>query len=62
MNKLEKEMATHCSILAGRVLLTEEPGGLRTIGSQGVSLDRSDLAVDKTVISHYGFNLHFCDD
>ena len=31
---LEKEMATHSSILAWRVLWTEEPGGLQSIGLQ----------------------------
>ena len=31
---LEKEMATHSSILAYRILLTEEPGGLWSMGSQ----------------------------
>ena len=31
---LEKEMATHCSILAWKILWTEEPGGLQTMGSQ----------------------------
>ena len=29
---LEKEMATHCSILAWRILWTEEPGGLQSWG------------------------------
>ena len=29
---LEKEMATHSSILAWRILRTEEPGGLLSIG------------------------------
>ena len=33
---LEKEMATHSSVLAWRIPLTEEPGGLQSIGSQGV--------------------------
>ena len=33
---LEKEMATHSSILAWRIPWTEEPGGLRSIGSQRV--------------------------
>ena len=33
---LEKEMATHSSILAWRVLWTEEPGGLQSVGSQGI--------------------------
>ena len=30
----EKEMATHSSILAGRIPWTEEPGGLQSMGSQ----------------------------
>ena len=33
---LEKEMATHSSILAWRIPWTEEPGGLQTMGSQRV--------------------------
>ena len=31
---LEKEMATHSSILAWEILWTEEPGGLQSLGSQ----------------------------
>ena len=31
---LEKEMATHSSILAWRIPQTEEPGGLQSMGSQ----------------------------
>ena len=31
---LEKEMATHSSILAWRIPWTEEPGGLWSMGSQ----------------------------
>ena len=31
---LEKEMATHYSILAWRIPWTEEPGGLQSMGSQ----------------------------
>ena len=31
---LEKEMATHSSILAWRIPWPEEPGGLQSIGSQ----------------------------
>ena len=31
---LEKETATHPSILAWRILWTEEPGGLQSMGSQ----------------------------
>ena len=33
---LEKEMATHSSILAWKILWTEEPGGLQSMGSQKV--------------------------
>ena len=31
---LEKEMATHSSVLAGEITWTEEPGGLQSMGSQ----------------------------
>ena len=31
---LEKEMATHSSILAWTILWREEPGGLQSMGSQ----------------------------
>ena len=37
-------MATHSSILALRILRTEEPGGLQSMGLQRVSHDWSDLA------------------
>ena len=33
---LEKETATHSSILAWRIPRTEEPGGLQSMGSQRV--------------------------
>ena len=33
---LEKEMATHFTILAWRTPWTEEPGGLQSMGSQRV--------------------------
>ena len=36
---LEKEMATHSSILACRIPWTEEPGGLQSMGSQRVRRD-----------------------
>ena len=36
---LEEEMATHSSILAWRILWTEEPGGLQSMGSQRVRHD-----------------------
>ena len=34
-----KGMATHSSILAGRILWTEEPGGLQSMGLQRVRHD-----------------------
>ena len=36
---LEEEMATHSSTLAWKILWTEEPGGLQSIGSQRVGRD-----------------------
>ena len=36
---LEKEMATHSSILAWRIPWTEEPCGLQSMGSQTVGHD-----------------------
>ena len=41
---LEKEMATHSSVLAWRIPGTEEPGGLPSMGSHWVGHDWSDLA------------------
>ena len=36
---LEKEMATHSSILAWKIPWTEEPGALQSMGSQRVGHD-----------------------
>ena len=41
---LEKETATHSSVLAWRIPGTGEPGGLPSIGSHRVGHDCSDLA------------------
>ena len=41
---LEKEMATHSSVLAWRIPRTREPGGLPSMGSHRVRHDWSDLA------------------
>ena len=41
---LEKEMATHCSVLAWRIPGTGEPGGLPSMRSRRVGHDWSDLA------------------
>ena len=36
---LEKEMATHSSILAWKIPWTEEPGGLQSMGAQRAGKD-----------------------
>ena len=41
---LEKEMATHCIVLAWRIPGTGEPGGLQSMGSHRVRHNWSDLA------------------
>ena len=43
-NALEKEMATHSSVLAWRIPGMGEPGGLLSLGSHRVGHDWSDLA------------------
>ena len=45
---LEKEMATHSSVLAWRIPGTGEPGGLPSMGLHRVGHDRSDLAAAAT--------------
>ena len=45
---LEKEMATHSSILARRIPEAGEPGGLPSMGSHRVRHDCSDLAAAET--------------
>ena len=42
---LEKEMATHSSVLAWRIPGTGEPGGLPSVGSHSVGHNWGDLAV-----------------
>ena len=46
---LEKEMATHSSILAWRIPWTEEPGGLQSTGSQRVGPFGSHSLFSKSV-------------
>ena len=41
---LEKEMATHFSILAWEILWTEEPGGVQSTGLDRIGHDWSNLA------------------
>ena len=46
---LKKEMATHSSVFAWRILGTGEPGGLLSMGSHRVGHNWSDLAVAAVV-------------
>ena len=46
---LEKEMATHSSILAWKISWTEEPGGLQSMGSQRVG---HDWATNTSILWH----------
>ena len=45
-NALEKEMATHSSILAWRIPCTEEPGGLQFMGCK--ELDKTERVCTHT--------------
>ena len=49
MRALEREMATHSSILAWRIPGMEEPGGLPSMGSHRVRHDWSNLAAGAAV-------------
>ena len=49
---LEKEMATHSSVLAWRIPGTGEPGGLPSMGSHRIGHDWSDLAAAACAQSH----------
>ena len=50
---LEKEMATHSSVLAWRIPGTVEPGGLLCLGSHRVGHDWSDLAAARILKQRY---------
>ena len=54
---LEKRMTTHSSILAWSIPRTEEPGGLRSTGSQRVGHDWSDLAHTAHIFQCYSIDL-----
>ena len=56
---LEKEMATHSSVLAWKIPGTVEPGGLPSMGSHRVRHDWSDLAAAAAAAATYPcFSLH----
>ena len=44
---LEKEMATYSSILAWEIQLTEEPGGLQSVGLKESQIGLSDWTSNK---------------
>ena len=46
---LEKEMATHSSVLAWRIPGTGKPGGLPSMGSRRVGHDCSDLEEEEVI-------------
>ena len=50
---LEKEMATHSSVLAWRIQGSGEPGGLPSLGSHRVGHDWSDLAAAAALASEW---------
>ena len=54
---LEKEMATHSSVLAWRIPGTEEPGGLPSMGLHRVGHDWSDLTVTAWICQHLDLGL-----
>ena len=54
---LEKEMATHSSVLAWRIPGTGEPGGLPSMGSRRVGHDGSDSAA---AAEYYLASMCFC--
>ena len=56
---LEKEMATHSSVLAWRIPGMEEPGGLPSMGSHRVGHNWSDLAAAAAATLHYMSMLYF---
>ena len=56
---LEREMATHSSILAWRISWTEEPGGLQSTGLQRVGHDWAGTGVRaKGMMSYAYFRIH----
>ena len=60
-NSLEKEMATHSSILVWEVLWTEEPGGLQSMRSPWVGHDLATKAPQPTLqIEHLCAYVYVC--
>ena len=59
---LEKEIATHSSILAGKIPWMEKPGGLQSMGSQKVGQDRATLLAlfnNKVKLTYSAFSFNY---
>ena len=59
---LEKELATHSSVLAWRIPGTGEPAGLQSMGLHRVEHDWSDLAATTTIIYAKQKKTHRCKE
>ena len=60
---LEKEMATQSSILDWRILWTEEPGGLQSMGSQRADTTQLNNSSNSIQVESYwmqSFDSVFC--
>ena len=55
---LEKEMATHSSILAWRIPWTQEPGRLQSMGLQELDMTKQLSIAQHGLVS--GFSILFC--
>ena len=51
-DSLEKEMATHTSILASEIPWTEEPGGLQFVRSQNSQIGLSNYRTKIEIMNH----------
>ena len=56
-HSLEKEIATHFSVLAWRIPGTGEPGGLLSMGSHRVGHNWSDLAAAAAIVNSAAMNI-----
>ena len=57
---MEKEMATHSSILAWEIPWTEEPGGLQSIGLQKSQTQLSDSGTRGVMVPFSGACISGC--
>ena len=57
-DSLEKDMATHSSFLAWKILWTEEPGGLQSMGLQSrIWLKQFSMHTHMDRVGEVGFNM-----